>query len=85
MPPSAHQGGKTADAFSDPARYPDAIQGTMVDPKTLTASEQQWGISPKLDPRVTYRNVIVMEHGDQALRGGGTDAITYGRRARSDG
>lgn len=72
------QEGETAQSFFDPKNYPDAVQGTFIDPKTLTASERKYGIAPKPDSRVTYQDgIVLMEHGDQAIREAKTDGMTF--------
>jgi len=72
------RGGESADIFFNPARFPNAVQGTFLDPKKLTPSQLQFGIAPQHDPRVTWQdNVIVMEKGDQAIREARTDGMTY--------
>ncbi|MGH8253151.1 MAG: hypothetical protein ACRES2_03865 [Steroidobacteraceae bacterium] len=49
-----------------------------MDPKTLTATERKYGMAPKRDARVTYQDgVILMEHGDQAVREAKSDGMTY--------
>jgi hypothetical protein len=82
--PGSHQG-ETADRFFDPKNYPDAVQGTFVDPQKLTASERKYGMAPKRDPRVTYQDgVILMEHGDQAIREAKTDGMTFSFDAKAE-
>jgi hypothetical protein len=44
----------------------------------LSEAESRYGVSPKLDPRVTYQpDVIVMEHGAQAIRAPTVDGFTW--------
>jgi hypothetical protein len=82
--PGSHQG-ETADRFFDPKNYPDAVQGTFIDPQKLTASERKYGMAPKRDPRVTYQDgVILMEHGDQAIREAKTDGMTFSFDAKAE-
>lgn len=51
---------------------------TAIDPKTLTKSEVQFGVAPKRSPDVEYQpDVIVMEHGDQAIRAAGGDGVSW--------
>lgn len=77
MTPGSHDG-ETADSFFDTKHYPDAVQGTFVEPAKLTATERQYGMAPKHDARVSYQDdVILMEHGDQAIREAGSDGITF--------
>ena len=48
---------------------PDTSVLHAIDPKTLTESQRKFGISPKKSSAVEYQpDVIVMEHGDQAIR-----------------
>jgi hypothetical protein len=57
---------------------PDTIVGAPIDPHSLSATELRYGIAPKRDPRVTYGDdVIVMEHGDQAIRSAASDGLTW--------
>src|ERR1700761_7530836 len=79
------QQGQSADSFFDPKNYPAAVQGPFTDPANLTASERKFGIAPKRDPRVTYQEgVILMEHGDAALREAKTDGITFSFDANAE-
>ncbi|HXE59512.1 MAG TPA: hypothetical protein VN607_02350 [Gemmatimonadaceae bacterium] len=62
--------------------HPQASPGTTVltaiDPHTLSPSEVQFGISPRHSPDVEYQpGVIVMEHGDQAIRAAGGDGMSW--------
>jgi hypothetical protein len=44
----------------------------------LSDVETRYGVSPKLDPRVTYQpDVIVMEHGAEAIRAPTADGFTW--------
>jgi hypothetical protein len=77
MKPGSH-GGDTADSFFNPKSYPDAVRGSFVDTSKLTATERQYGMAPKRDARVSYQDdVILMEHGDQAIREAKSDGITF--------
>ena len=80
-PPAAAspaRGGESADSFFDPKNYPGAVQGSFVDPATLSSSERQYGMAPKRDSRVVYQDgVILMEHGDQAIRAAKADGMTF--------
>jgi hypothetical protein len=70
--------GETPDSFFDPKSYPDAVQGSFVDVSKLTATERQFGMAPKRDSHVSYQDdVILMEHGDQAIREAKSDGITF--------
>ena len=74
--PAADQA--ASDRFFDPKENPGAVIGEPVDPRKLTASELQYGIAPKRDPRVTYApDVIVMEQGDKAIKMAASDGMTW--------
>ncbi len=67
-----------ADRFFDPTQNPGAAIGVPLNPRTLTSSQLQYGIAPKLDPRVKYAaDVIVMEGGDKAIRMAASDGMTW--------
>jgi hypothetical protein len=58
--------------------HPDAIVMKPLDPATLTKSQRQFGIAPRLDPRVEYRSdIILMEQGDQAIRSIASNGIIW--------
>jgi hypothetical protein len=79
------KGGESADSFFDPKKYPDAAQGTFIDPKKLSATERKYGMAPKPDTRVTYQDgVLLMEHGDEAIREAKTDGMTYTFDAKAE-
>jgi hypothetical protein len=79
------QQGESAESFFNPKDYPDAVQGTFVDPQKLSASERKYGIAPKRNPRVTYQDgVILMEHGDEAIREARTDGMTFSFDAKAE-
>jgi hypothetical protein len=79
------QQGESAESFFDPKNYPDAVHGSFIDPQKLTASERKYGIAPKRDPRVTYQDgVILMEHGDEAIRDAKTDGMTFSFDAKAE-
>jgi hypothetical protein len=55
-------------------------------PAALSQAETRYGVSPKLDKRVTYQpDVIVMEHGAEAIRGPSTDGFTWAIDANAQG
>jgi hypothetical protein len=82
--PGAHEG-ETPDSFFDPKNYPDAVQGSFVEPGKLTATERQYGLAPKRDARVSYQDdVILMEHGDQAIREAKSDGMTFSFDAKAE-
>jgi hypothetical protein len=66
-----------AAAFSPEAEAGGTI-GKPVDPHTLTPTELQFGRPPKRDPSVTYQpDVLIMEHGDTALRSMESNGIIW--------
>lgn len=70
--------GESADSFFDPSKYPDAVQGSFVDPAKLTKTERLYGVAPQRDSHVTYQDdVILMEHGDEAVREAKSDGMTF--------
>jgi hypothetical protein len=73
------------DNFFDPKLNPGAIVATeFLDPKKMTASQLQYGVAPKRDPRVTYApDIILMEQGDQAIRIAGRDGMTWSFDAKA--
>jgi hypothetical protein len=82
--PGSRQG-ESADSFFNPKNYPDAVQGSFIDPQKLTATERKYGMAPKRDPRVTYQDgVILMEHGDEAIREAKTDGMTFSFDAKAE-
>ncbi|HEY6618330.1 MAG TPA: hypothetical protein VIY68_02185 [Steroidobacteraceae bacterium] len=79
------QEGESAESLFDPKNYPNAAQGTFVDPKKLTATERKYGMAPKRDVRVTYQDgLILMEHGDEAIREAKTDGMTFTFDAKAE-
>ena len=79
------QEGESAESFFDPKKYPDAVQGSIVDPQKLTATERKYGMAPKRDAHVTYQEgIILMEHGDQAIREAKTDGMTFSFDAKAE-
>jgi hypothetical protein len=77
--------GESADSFFDLKAYPEAVQGSFSDTAKLTPSERQYGIAPKRDPRVTYQDdVILMEHGDQAIREAKSDGMSFSFDAKAE-
>jgi hypothetical protein len=82
--PGAVASGGSNDEMFDAKRYPNAVTGAAIDPEKLTPSERKYGVAPKPDPAVTYApDVILMEHGDQAIQGYGTDGVTWSFDATS--
>jgi hypothetical protein len=70
--------GSDGDDLFDTQRNPNVATGVALDPETLTPSQRKYGIAPARDPRVTYApGVILLEQGDQAIRGIGEDGITW--------
>src|SRR5665213_3383209 len=79
------QQGESAESFFDPKNYPDAVQGSIVDPAKLTPSERKYGMAPKRDARVTYQDgIILMEHGDEAIREAKSDGMTFSFDAKAE-
>jgi hypothetical protein len=79
------QEGESAESFFDPKKYPDAVQGSIVDPQKLTSTERKYGMAPKRDVRVTYQEgIILMEHGDEAIREAKTDGMTFTFDAKAE-
>src|SRR5665213_623994 len=63
----------TSAGADTPASVP-ASSSTQI----LSDAESRYGVSPKLDPRVTYQSdVIVMEHGAEAIRAPTADGFTW--------
>jgi hypothetical protein len=59
------------------AETPASIPASAPAP-ILSDAESRYGVSPKLDPRVTYQpDVIVMEHGAEAIRAPTADGFTW--------
>lgn len=79
------QEGESAESFFDPKKYPDAVQGSIVDPQKLTSTERKYGMAPKRDARVTYQEgIVLMEHGDEAIREAKIDGITFSFDAKAE-
>jgi hypothetical protein len=65
-------------ALFDLKSHPDAIILHPVDPGELTESQRKFGVAPTPDPKVEYQpGIIIMEHGDQAIRSFGSDGLTW--------
>jgi hypothetical protein len=57
---------------------PDTSVLHAIDPKTLTESQRKFGISPQKSTAVEYQpDVIIMEHGDQAIRSLAKNGMTW--------
>ncbi len=70
---SKHSGGPTGTA-STPETASDMPHTTA----TMTAAEIKYGVSPTRNSQVTYQdNVIVMEHGAEAIRGLSSNGLSY--------
>lgn len=77
--------GESAASFFDAKNYPDAVQGSFADPAKLTATERKYGMAPKRDSRVTYQDgIVLMEHGDEAIREAQSDGITFSFDAKAE-
>jgi hypothetical protein len=69
-------------AATDPA----AGQMTSSDSAKLSEAEIRYGASPRPDSRVTYQpNVIIMEHGAEAIRSQSADGFTWSIDANAPG
>jgi hypothetical protein len=65
-------------ALFDLKSHPDAIILQPVDPAALTESQRKYGVAPTPDSKVEYQpGIIIMEHGDQAIRSFGSDGLTW--------
>ena len=62
--------------LANPTISPGTTVMTAVDPHTLSPTEVQFGIAPKLSKDVDYQpNVIVMEQGDKAIKSIASDGL----------
>ncbi len=79
--PSAAKAPLTRDQIHDLfdlKSHPDAIILHPVDPAALTESQRKFGVAPTPDAKVEYQpGIIIMEHGDQAIRSFGSDGLTW--------
>jgi hypothetical protein len=65
------------EAFSS-AAMAGSIVGHSGDPHSLTKTELQYGRAPQPAPGLTYQDgIVLMEHGDQAIRGMSSDGLTW--------
>jgi hypothetical protein len=70
--------GPTLAAAFAPAAEAGGTVGKAVDPHSLTPTELRFGRPPRIDPSVTYQpDVVVMEHGDTALRSMESNGIVW--------
>jgi hypothetical protein len=84
-PPTLTQGAGAPDTTDNaPAwlAHPTVSPGTTVlsalDPKTMSPTEVQFGVAPKLSKDVEYQpDVIVMEQGDKAIKSIASDGLTW--------
>lgn len=61
-----------------PQTSPGTTVLTAIDPHTMSPSEVKFGVAPKRSPDVEYQpGVILMEHGDQAIRTAGGDGMSW--------
>lgn len=66
------------DWIAHPQMSPGTVSLSAVDPHDMTPSERAYGRSPELSPDVEYRpGVIVMPHGDKAIKSIASDGITW--------
>jgi hypothetical protein len=65
------------EAFSSAAEA-GGTAGRPLDPHRLSESELRYGRAPQPAPGLTYQDgIILMEHGDKAIRGVGSDGLTW--------
>src|SRR5579859_1650708 len=65
------------EAFSASAMA-GGIVGHAGDPHSLTKTELLYGRAPQSAPGLTYQDgIVLMEHGDQAIRGTSSDGLTW--------
>jgi hypothetical protein len=65
---------------------PGGDRSDATQPPTLSEAEIKFGASPKRDERVTYQsNVLVMEHGAEAIRSQSPDGFTWTMDANAAG
>jgi hypothetical protein len=84
LAPGSKQG-ETAESFFDQKKYPDAVLGSFADAAKLSATERKYGMAPKRDARVTYQDgIVLMEHGDEAIREAKGDGITFTFDAKAE-
>ena len=84
-PPALTQGAgapDTTDGAPSWLAHPTVSPGTTVltalDPHTMSPTEVQFGVAPKLSKDVEYQpNVIVMEQGDKAIKSIASDGLTW--------
>jgi hypothetical protein len=74
--PAADTTGATASAPSGPVSYGPGPR--PVDPHSLSDAELRYGVSPTKGDAVTYQdNVVIMEHGAQAIHSVSPDGTTW--------
>lgn len=65
---------------------PIAAATVSAAPAAMTVAETKYGVSPTLNKDVTYQNdVVVMEHGAEAIRSLSSDGLTYTIDANAPG
>ena len=65
------------EAFS-PAAMAGGTVGRPADPHKFSPTELRYGRAPQPAPGLTYQDgIVLMEHGDQALRGVSSDGLTW--------
>lgn len=63
-----------------------AEHSSGLSPAALREAETRFGVSPKRDKRVTYQpDVIIMEHGAEAIRSQSTDGFTWTIDSNAEG
>jgi hypothetical protein len=84
-PPTLTQGAGAPDTtdgapawLAHPTVSPGTTVLTALDPHTMSPTEVQFGVAPKLSKDVEYKpNVIVMEQGDRAIKSIASDGLTW--------
>lgn len=76
VPPGAETSAPPASSQVAPDSAPPAALSSAL--ASLTPNERKWGISPTRNDKVTYQpDVIVMEHGPDAVRGMASNGLTW--------
>lgn len=74
-PPSSVSSGSPAAAAASPTAPPSGIPASLA---RLTPNELKWGVSPTRNDKVTYQpDVIIMEHGADAVRAMASNGLTW--------
>lgn len=74
----ASAGTATRDTTTAAAAAPSASGAHALDPHALSQAELRYGVSPTKDSAVTYQdNVVLMEHGADAIKSVSPDGLTW--------